>query len=110
MSMRTFAIVLVCAVVLMFTRGVITVLPFSYGPGKEVKMKTLVLILVVGIILPNAAMMSSDVAEAGVACWVYRNMGNHPLAWDLCMLEIWAASGNPEYPDPGEGGPNWPEW
>jgi hypothetical protein len=46
----------------------------------------------------------ADEAEAGVSCWVYRNMGNHPLAWDLCMLEIWAASGFEQVPDPGEGG------
>ncbi len=62
------------------------------------------LVLVLFILLPATA----DDAEAGIACWVYRNLGYHPLAWDLCMLEIWNASGHPEVPDPGEGsGGDW---
>lgn len=63
--------------------------------------KLVFIAIIVGLIFPTIAAVTPNDAEAGVACWVYTNMGNHPLAWDLCNLEIWAASGHPEVPDPG---------
>jgi hypothetical protein len=62
-------------------------------------MRRFILILLVALML-----LPTGVQAARWACDTMMKLNYHPILWTLCMIELWHAQGEPDWPDPGWDG------